>query len=198
MTGKGIGSLQVLQGPNRFFVGVVGRSIHTTPTAFQRKDYYQILGVPRNASAKEVKTAYYKLAKQFHPDQNKDASAKQKFQDVSEAYEVLSDETKRREYDSWGKTSEQMGREGFGTGGFGAGRAGPQWNYQSNIDPEELFRKIFGDFTDPRFGGSPFGQGFANFDFGEEAESAFGRGGQEVMCVYRRSSNIQYSNQRNV
>lgn len=85
----------------------------------------------------------------------------------------MSDETKRKEYDAWGTTSEQMNREGGGFGNARGPRAGPQqgmrWEYRSSVDPEELFRKIFGDQ-----------HGFQNFaeDF---AESAFGFGSaQEV------------------
>lgn len=126
------------------------------------KDYYQILGIAKNASSKDIKKAYYQLAKKYHPDTNKnDPDAGKKFQEVSEAYEVLSDDTKRREYDTYGQTSENLGR----TGGFGG--QGPQgfsqnWQFRSTIDPEELFRKIFGeanfrsnsfdDFADSKFG----------------------------------------------
>lgn len=65
------------------------RSIHLTNSYFQRKDYYSILGVSRNASVKDIKKAYYDLAKKYHPDRNKnDPNASKKFQEVSEAYEV--------------------------------------------------------------------------------------------------------------
>lgn len=111
-----------------------------------KKNYYELLGVSRNAAAKDIKKAYYQLAKKYHPDTNKnDPNAGKKFQEVSEAYEVLSDEAKRKEYDTWGATSEQMG---MGAGGFG-GRAQDtrdfNWNFKSTINPEELFRKIFGE-----------------------------------------------------
>ncbi|KAH6937162.1 hypothetical protein HPB50_025808 [Hyalomma asiaticum] len=108
-----------------------------------------------------------RLAKKYHPDTNKgDPEAQKKFQEVSEAYEVLSDEGKRQQYDSWGSTS------GF-AGGGGPGQQGT-WGpegFHSTIDPEELFRKIFGDL-----GGRT---GFSDFDF---SESQFGFGGaQEVI-----------------
>lgn len=65
------------------------RNIHLTSTSFNaRRDYYDILGVSRNASSSDIKKAYYKLAKQYHPDVNKSPEASKKFQEVSEAYEV--------------------------------------------------------------------------------------------------------------
>lgn len=65
------------------------KSIHTTSFTRNKKDFYNILGVPKNASQKDIKKAYYELAKKFHPDTNKgDPSANKKFQEVSEAYEV--------------------------------------------------------------------------------------------------------------
>lgn len=65
------------------------KRIHTTTYLHNKKDFYNILGVPKNASQKEIKKAYYQLAKKFHPDTNKgDPSANKKFQEVSEAYEV--------------------------------------------------------------------------------------------------------------
>ncbi|XP_031844957.1 dnaJ homolog l(2)tid, mitochondrial isoform X2 [Nomia melanderi] len=121
------------------------RSIYTTNSLLKRT-YYDVLGIPKNASAKDIKKAYYQLAKKYHPDTNKgDPNASKKFQEVSEAYEVLSDETKRKEYDTWGATSEQMSMGGGGgdsnhTRGFGS-----SYHYTSTINPEELFRRIFGD-----------------------------------------------------
>ena len=85
------------------------------------KDYYKSLGVPKNATAPEIKKAYRKLARQYHPDANKnDAKAEEKFKEISEAYDVLSDEKRRKEYDE--------ARSLFGGGGFrmpsGAGPGG--------------------------------------------------------------------------
>lgn len=148
---------------------IQSRSISTTNTLL-KKDYYNILGVAKNSSAKEIKKAYYQLAKKYHPDTNKnDPDASRKFQEVSEAYEVLSDDTKRREYDTFGQTSEQMGRSGGAGAGYGPQGFSQNWQFRSTIDPEELFRKIFGD------GG--FKTGFDDF-----SDSRYGFGGaQEVM-----------------
>ncbi|XP_076376163.1 dnaJ homolog l(2)tid, mitochondrial isoform X2 [Megalopta genalis] len=143
------------------------RSIHTTNRLLKR-NYYEILGISKNASSKDIKKAYYQLAKKYHPDTNKgDPNASKKFQEVSEAYEVLSDDTKRKEYDTWGATSEQMGM-----GQAEAEHAknfGQNFHFRSTINPEELFRKIFGDanfqggaFSDfEDFTGSKFGFGAA-------------------------------------
>ncbi|XP_074603196.1 dnaJ homolog l(2)tid, mitochondrial-like isoform X2 [Brevipalpus obovatus] len=134
-----------------------GRCFHSS-SFLSKKDYYQILGVPRNASAKDIKKAYFQLAKQHHPDANKgDPESSKKFHEVSEAYEVLSDESKRRTYDQFGTSSTQQG--------FGQGTSGYQ-EFHSQVDPEELFRKIFGDAFNA-FGGAR--QGF-NTDFDPETE----------------------------
>uniref|UniRef100_A0A146LZ74 DnaJ homolog l(2)tid, mitochondrial n=1 Tax=Lygus hesperus TaxID=30085 RepID=A0A146LZ74_LYGHE len=153
------------------FTGVSTRNFHLGVPSLAKKDYYEILGISRNASVKEVKKAYYQLAKKYHPDTNKnDPNAAKKFQEVSEAYEVLSDDTKRKQYDQWGTTSEQMGREGAGTGPGNMG--GFNWQYRASVDPQELFRKIFGDAA----GG--FSTGFDDF-----AESRFGHGAAEEILM---------------
>ncbi|XP_076685568.1 dnaJ homolog l(2)tid, mitochondrial isoform X2 [Andrena cerasifolii] len=146
------------------------RGIHTTNTLLKR-NYYEILGVAKNASAKDIKKAYYQLAKKYHPDTNKgDPDASKKFQEVSEAYEVLSDDTKRKEFDTWGATSEQMG---MGQGASHAKDFGQNWQFRSSVNPEELFRKIFGEAG---FQSSAFS------DFEDFAESKFGFGAaQEVI-----------------
>jgi len=77
------------------------------------KDYYSILGVSKNANQKDIKKAYYQLAKKYHPDSNKDdPHAMKKFQEVSEAYEVLSDDSKRSQYDSFGSGASSGGQAG--------------------------------------------------------------------------------------
>ncbi|CAH1161740.1 unnamed protein product [Phyllotreta striolata] len=151
------------------------RFIHLTNVVNARKDYYEILGVGRNASGSDIKKAYYKLAKKYHPDVNKDdPEASKKFQEVSEAYEILGDDTKRKQYNTWGATADQMGAGmGGGTGGKSYGPQGfsQQWEYQSTINPEELFRKIFGDAFGKSSNSNPF-EDFAesNYGFGEAQE----------------------------
>jgi molecular chaperone DnaJ len=79
------------------------------------KDYYKVLGVERNASKEDIKRAYKKLAKKYHPDLNKDGNASEKFKEINEAASVLADDKKRQQYDQFG-TAEGMG--GFDFGGF--------------------------------------------------------------------------------
>ncbi|XP_055920877.1 protein tumorous imaginal discs, mitochondrial isoform X2 [Eupeodes corollae] len=146
------------------------RSFHRSGR-LNKSDYYQTLGVPKNASAKDIKKAYYQLAKKYHPDTNKDdADSGKKFQEVSEAYEVLSDEQKRREYDTYGQTTEDMNRAGYGADPRGPQGFSQSWQFRSTIDPEELFRKIFGEAN------------FRSNNFDDFAESQYGFGSaQEVV-----------------
>uniref|UniRef100_A0A3P9HLV8 DnaJ homolog subfamily A member 3, mitochondrial n=1 Tax=Oryzias latipes TaxID=8090 RepID=A0A3P9HLV8_ORYLA len=127
---------------------------HTSTPSRSKQDFYQILGVPRTATQKEIKKAYYQMAKKYHPDTNKDdPQAKEKFAQLAEAYEVIGDEVKRKQYDTYGST------------GFDAGQGQHYWSGQTtNVDPEELFRKIFGEFS----GGRGFGDFNAIFDQPQE------------------------------
>lgn len=94
-----------------------------------KRDYYEVLGVSRDASEAEIKKAYRKLSKQYHPDINKEEGAEEKFKEISEAYEILSDPQKRAAYDQYGHAGTDPnygaggggfgGFEGFGGGGFG-------------------------------------------------------------------------------
>ncbi|XP_054897570.1 dnaJ homolog subfamily A member 3, mitochondrial-like [Poeciliopsis prolifica] len=120
--------------------GITCHSFHSSCRLPNKEDFYEILGVTRTASQKEIKKAYYQLAKKYHPDTNPDdPEAKEKFAKLAEAYEVLSDEVKRKQYDTYGAAAFDPNRAG----------AGQQQYYRaggSTVDPEELFRKIFGDF----------------------------------------------------
>lgn len=88
------------------------------------QDYYEVLGLPRNADANDIKKAYRKLAMQYHPDKNPgDKQAEEQFKKVSEAYEILKDPEKRRRYDQFGKTGMKGGFQGFGEFDFDLGDA---------------------------------------------------------------------------
>src|SRR3990170_6418681 len=90
-----------------------------------KRDYYEVLGVARNASAEDVKKAFRRLAMKYHPDRNKEDGAEARFKEIGEAYEVLSDPERRVAYDRFGHAGAQgfgfTGRpfEGFDMGGFG-------------------------------------------------------------------------------
>ncbi|KAG7460157.1 hypothetical protein MATL_G00218420 [Megalops atlanticus] len=132
-------------------------SFHTSAPASSKQDFYQVLGVPRTATQKEIKKAYYQMAKKYHPDTNKDdPQAKEKFAQLAEAYEVLSDEVKRKQYDTYGSA-------GFDPGQASAGQQ-QYWRGGASVDPEELFRKIFGEFS----GSTGFGDFNAMFNQPQE------------------------------
>lgn len=104
----------------------------------ENKDYYKILGVERNASADEIKSAYRKLAKKYHPDLNKDNKATDaKFKEINEAYEVLGDEKKKSNYDQYGNSE---GPQGFGDFFSGAGGSGFGGGFS------DIFSDIFSAF----------------------------------------------------
>lgn len=110
--------------------------------AGNQKDLYEILGISRNATQEDIKKAYRKMAKKYHPDIYKGDDAEERFKEINAAYEILSDEQKRAAYDRYGTTDDQFaGFSGFG-GGFGGG---------SPID--DLIRQMFGGGT---AGGSSF------------------------------------------
>src|SRR3974390_2136334 len=90
-----------------------------------KQDYYEILGVPRKATAKDIRTAFRKLARKYHPDLNPgDKAAEEKFKDLQEAYDVLSDAKKRGIYDQHGFYSDNMPPSGYGTGPEAGGPGG--------------------------------------------------------------------------
>ena len=116
-----------------------------------KKDYYEILGVSKNATDAEIKSAFRKMAKQYHPDVNKEPGAAEKFKEISEAYSVLSDESKRKMYDQYGADAVNNAGQG-GSGGF-SGFGG--------------FQGGFGDFS---------GFGFGQDDLEDIISSFFGGG----------------------
>ncbi|MBI1800065.1 MAG: molecular chaperone DnaJ [Chloroflexi bacterium] len=99
-----------------------------------KRDYYDVLGVPRGASADDLKRAYRKLAMQYHPDRNKNADASAKFKEVNEAYEILSDDQKRSLYD-------RFGHAGPRGGGFSA------TDFEGFTGFSDIFEDLFGGFT---------------------------------------------------
>ena len=103
-------------------------------------DYYKTLGVEKNASDDEIKSAYRRLAKKYHPDVNKEAGAAEKFKEINEAYEVLSDKTKRSNYDTYGSANGNDFFGGAQGGGFGAGG----FNFDFGGGFEDLFSSMFG------------------------------------------------------
>lgn len=107
------------------------------------KDYYKILGVEKKAGEKEIKQAYRKLARKYHPDVNPgDKAAEERFKEVSEAYEVLSDKEKRAKYDQFGEQWQYAQQAGAGTGGRPYGPGSPDLNF--DIGGFDLFETLFG------------------------------------------------------
>lgn len=121
------------------------------------KDYYKILGVSRDASRDEIKKAYKKLAKKYHPDLNKDPEAAEKFKEINEAAAVLGDEQKRKQYDQYGTVDEQFGQN-FNGFDFSSFRGG--------FDFESIFDSFFG-------GGGMFGGGFRGRSDGSGSDLRF-------------------------
>lgn len=117
------------------------------------KDYYNILGIPRNATKEDIKKAYRKLAHQYHPDKTKGED--KKFKEINEAYQILSDDKKRSEYDTYGRTFEGQGAGGFGGAGFGgfegfSAKGGPSsgWDFDFSaqgvdFDIGDIFDNFF-------------------------------------------------------
>lgn len=141
------------------------------------KDYYEILGVKRESSDAEIKSAYRKLARKYHPDLNKTKEAEAKFKDINEAYEVLSDKAKRQRYDSLGSSwqggqsyTPPPGFENFGFGGGGGNYQTFNFNGQDLGGFSDFFSSLFGDMMGggarSGFSGGGFGGGFDGFDFG--------------------------------
>ena len=112
------------------------------------KDYYETLGIAKTASADEIKRAYRKLAVKYHPDKNPgDKAAEEKFKEVSKAYEVLSDDKKRKQYDQFGpELFERTGGQGYGAppGGGPGGFSSSNFNFSGFSDPRDIFSQVFG------------------------------------------------------
>jgi curved DNA-binding protein len=127
-----------------------------------KRDYYQVLGVSKSASEKEIRQAYRKLARQYHPDLNpNDKPSETRFKEIGEAYSVLSDADKRKKYDRWGHDWEKIeqAQKAGATAGAGFGGGGFRWTTESDssgtIDDEML-----GSIFEQVFGGATRGGGF--------------------------------------
>ncbi len=132
-----------------------------------KRDYYEVLGVQRGTSDEEIKKAYRKLAVKFHPDKNPgDKTAEEKFKELGEAYEILSDAEKRQAYDRYGHAAFSQGGMGSGGGGYG-----------SHVDPFDIFREVFGGGA----GGGVFDEFFS---------SGGGGGGRRTSS--KRGSDLRY------
>lgn len=129
-----------------------------------KRDYYETLGINKTATDAEIKAAYRKLARQFHPDVSKTAEAGEKFKEVSEAYQVLSDPAKRNTYDQFGASAFEPGAGGFGRSGPFSGGANPfggfsySWNTNGGGQGSEGFEDPFSLFE--QFFGGGFGEVF--------------------------------------
>jgi molecular chaperone DnaJ len=151
-----------------------------------KRDYYEVLGLAKNASGEEIKKAYRKLAVQHHPDKNPgDASAEAKFKELSEAYEVLSDEKKRQAYNQFGHAGVGAGAAGFG--GFGGG--GDFDGSSINDIFGDIFGDLFGAATGQRGGGARRRRGRPGADLETSVDISFEdayRGAEKVISVSRR------------
>ncbi len=136
-----------------------------------KRDYYDVLGIKRGATDSQIKSAYRKLARKYHPDVSKAPDADEKFKESSEAYEVLSDEKKRQTYDRFGHTG---GPQGGGWPGGARGRTGPGGQQYAGFNFNEMF------------GGG--GSGFAGMGLDEILSSLGGRRGR---AQPRRGANIE-------
>ena len=139
------------------------------------KDYYEILGVSRDADAAAIKSAYRKLARKYHPDVNKTKEAEEKFKDINEAYEVLSDKAKRQRYDSlgsnWQEGADYTPPPGFENFSFNFNQGGAQSFDFGGSGFSDFFSSLFGDMMG-NMGTQRAGRNYGGFDFTQNAGSA--------------------------
>ena len=140
---------------------MVNRRFGWLTMAMKFQDYYEVLGVKRDASPEEIQRAYRKLARKYHPDVNKEASGTEKFNQATEAYEVLKDPENRKKYDSlganWKGGQEFKPPPGFGNIHFDVGGGGQGFNFGSGGEFSDFFETFFGrGGRGQGFGGDPF------------------------------------------
>lgn len=140
------------------------------------KDYYAILGVPKNVDQAEIKRAYKKLARKYHPDVNKDPGAEERFKEIGEAYAVLSDQEKRHYYDQFGN---EKGPPPPPPGGF-------QW--QGNVDSSQ-----YSDFFQELFGARGGASGLFGGLFGSRGSHGMSRRGRDIEAEINLSLELAYS-----
>lgn len=155
-------------------------------------DYYKTLGVGKGADEKEIKKAYRKLARQYHPDVNPDDKvSEERFKEINEAYEVLSDPSKRQKYDQFGSQWQQYERAGGRPEDFNWSQwaGGPGGGSQTRTVSQEEFEQMFGgsggfsDFFETLFGGMGGGRRAGGFDFG---------GGQQFQARPRQGQDMEH------
>lgn len=159
-------------------------------------DYYKVLGVSKSATADEIKKAYRKLAVEFHPDKNKSKEAEEKFKEINQAYEVVGNEQKRKQYDQFGAAAFENGGRGGdpfggGFGGFG-GQQGPFTYQYSNggadfggfSDPFDIFEQFFGGAN------SPFGRRKPAYSLGIDFMDAI-RGTEKTVTIDGKKRDIK-------
>lgn len=146
----------------------------------QYKDYYAILGVEKTAAKDEIKKAYRKLAKKHHPDTNKgDKASEEKFKDISEAYEVLGDDEKRKKYDMFGSQANYTNGADFDPSQYGWNGGNVRYEYAGSGDHSDFFNMFFSEGFDlsSLFGGAGRGGRTASRVYqGEDISDLFGGG----------------------
>ena len=161
-----------------------------------KRDYYDVLGIDRNADEKTIKKAYRKLAKKYHPDTNAgNPDAADKFKEVNEAYDILSDPKKKKMYDQFGHAAFEAGADpgaDAGAGGFGGFQSGGNGSYQEFHFNGENMDDIFGDIFGNMFNGS-HGGGFHSGFGGSGFHSGSGFGGFHQQDFPQKGSDVKAS-----
>ena len=149
-----------------------------------KRDYYEVLGIKKNAGLADIKKAFRTLAMKYHPDRNKSADATEKFKEINEAYEVLSDEKKRKIYD-------QYGHAGLNNSGFSS----------ENINPFDIFNQFFGGgFSQGGFGdaGDMFADDIFSSIFGDFGTFSFSTGPRTSKKTRNQQNLSLWGTRRNI